>query len=182
MVMNTVLGGSFTSRLNQHLREDKGYTYGAGSAFGMRREAGPFLARAEIMADKSDSALFIFMNDLQSMHDSVPATELEKAKQYIQLGMPMDFETNGSIANQLSTYALYGLPLDEPTRAVSRVGAVTAADVASVARKYLDPSKFAIVVAGDAKTLVPMLRRTGLAPVEQRDGYGKPIPGRVIVP
>jgi predicted Zn-dependent peptidase len=177
-VMNTILGGSFTSRLNNNLREVKGWTYGAGSGFAMRREPGPFTARAEIEGPKSDSALFEFMKELENIRKPVPAEELAKAKKYMQLGLPSTFETTGDIAGQLTSYALYGLPLSEPTRAVGRIGAVTAADVQRVATKYVDPSKFAIVIAGDAKTIVPMLRATGLAPVELRDSYGKP----VIVP
>ena len=177
-VMNTILGGPFTSRLNQHLREDKGYTYGAGSSFSMRRQDGPFAARSEIMTAKADSALLIFMQDLQGIRTPVPAAELDKAKQYLQLGLPARFETTGSIARELSTYALYGLPLDEPTKAVAKIGAVTADELQRVANKYLDPSKLAIVVAGDAKTLVPMLRATRVGPVEMRDSYGKAIAGK----
>lgn len=174
-VMNTILGGAFTSRLNNNLRETKGYTYGAGSGFGMRDKAGPFISRAEIVAEKSDSALFEFIRELENIRKPVPADELEKARKYMQLGLPSAFETTGDIAAQLSSYALYGLPLDEPARAVSRIGAVTAEDVQQVAMKYLDPSKMAIVIAGDAATLIPMLRATGIAPVERRDSYGRPV-------
>lgn len=181
-VMNTILGGPFTSRLNQHLREDKGYTYGAFSGFSMRREPGPFTATSEIVSAKSDSALFIFMKDLDSVRKPVPPAELEKAQKYLQLGLPGRFETTGGIASALSTYALYDLPLDEPTRAVAKIGAVTAPELQRVANKYLDPSKLAIVVAGDAKTLVPMLRATKIGPVELRDSYGKPITRPVILP
>jgi zinc protease len=180
-VLNTILGGPFTSRLNQHLREDKGYTYGAGSSFSMRRQEGPFAARSEIGSTKADSALLIFMKDLDSIRKPVPAAELEKAKQYLQLGLPARFETTGAIAGQLSTYALYGLPLDEPTRAVAKIGAVTDAELQRVANKYLDPSKFAIVVAGDAKSLVPMLKATRAGPVELRDSYGKPVAGKAVI-
>lgn len=182
MVMNTVLGGSFTSRLNQHLREDLGYTYGASSGWAMRKEPGPFVARSEVFSGKSDSALLVFMKDLEGVRKSIPAEELEKAKKYLQLGLPGDFETTGAIANQLSTYALYGLPLDEPTRAVQKIGAVSEGDVTRVATTYLNPATFAIVVSGDTKTLVPMLTKTKVGPVELRDGYGKPIAKRVIVP
>lgn len=181
-VLNTILGGPFTSRLNQHLREDKGYTYGAFSGFSMRREPGPFTASSEIVSGKSDSALFIFMHDLESVRTPVPPEELEKAQKYLQLGLPGRFETTGSIASALSTYALYDLPLDEPTRAVAKIGAVNGGELQRVATKYLDPSKLAIVVAGDAKTLAPMLRATRIGPVEMRDSYGKPIGRPVILP
>uniref|UniRef100_UPI0013D904E4 M16 family metallopeptidase n=1 Tax=Stenotrophomonas maltophilia TaxID=40324 RepID=UPI0013D904E4 len=78
MVMNTTLGGSFTSRLNQNLRERKGYTYGARSSFTMRREAGPFTASAEIATANTDSALFEFMKELNAIRTPLPAAELAK--------------------------------------------------------------------------------------------------------
>ena len=172
-VMNTILGGAFTSRLNMNLRETKNYSYGASSGFSMRRDPGPFTARSEIQADKTDSALVEFMKELDNIRKPVAAPELDKAKKYLQLQLPSAYETTGSIAGQLSTYALYGIPLNEPTRAVARLGAVTAADVQRVATKYVDPSKLAIVIAGDARTLVPLLKATGIAPLELRDSYGR---------
>ena len=98
-VMNTILGGSFTSRLNNNLRETKGYTYGAGSRFEMRRAAGPFLATAEIVAAKTDSALIEFMKELNAIRQAVPADELSKAKRFLQLRLPAGFETTSQIAN-----------------------------------------------------------------------------------
>jgi predicted Zn-dependent peptidase len=177
-VMNTILGEPFTSRLNQNLREDKSFTYGAGSSFSMRREPGPFLASAEIRDTVTGAALVEFMKELENIHKPMPPAELEKAKKYLQLGLPASFETTGAIAGQMSTYALYDLPLNEPARAVAKIGAVTAADVKRVADKYLIPSQMAVIIAGDAKKIVPLLKATGLGPVEIRDSYGKP----VIVP
>ncbi|HMG95502.1 MAG TPA: pitrilysin family protein, partial [Gemmatimonadaceae bacterium] len=111
-VMNTILGGSFTSRLNQNLRETRGYTYGAGSRFDMRRAAGPFLASAEIVTAKSDSALLEFMKELNGIRQLVPPAELSRAKRYLQLQLPGNFETTQQIAAALVPVALYGLPLD----------------------------------------------------------------------
>ncbi|HYV96893.1 MAG TPA: pitrilysin family protein [Gemmatimonadaceae bacterium] len=177
-VMNTILGEPFTSRLNQNLRENKNFTYGAGSSFSMRREPGPFMASAEIRDTVTGAALVEFMKELENIRKPVPADELAKAKKYLQLGLPADFETTGQIAGQMATYALFGLPLNEPSQAVAKIGAVSTADVTRVANKYLDPSKMAIVIAGDAKRIVPLLKATGIGPVEMRDSYGKP----VIVP
>ncbi|HEY0663074.1 MAG TPA: insulinase family protein, partial [Thiobacillaceae bacterium] len=84
MVMNTILGGSFTSRLNNNLRETRGSTYGAGSGFDMRQAEGPFIARAEIVAAKSDSALIEFMKELRNIREPIPTAELDKAKRYLQ--------------------------------------------------------------------------------------------------
>ncbi len=174
-VLNTVLGGAFTSRLNNNLRETNGYTYGAGSSFAMRREAGPFVARAEIVAAKSDSALLEFMKELAAIRERVPDDELAKAKQYLQLGLPSSFETTQDISAALSALALYGIPLTQPEEEVARIAAVTAEDVQRVARRYLDPARMAIVIVGDAAAIEASLRATGIAPVERRDIYGRPI-------
>jgi predicted Zn-dependent peptidase len=157
-VLNTILGGSFTSRLNQNLRETKGYTYGAGSGFSMRRMAGPFTASAEVVSAKTDSALIEFMKELRAIRDTVPSDELAKAKRYLQLGLPEDFETTGSIAGQLLPLLTYGIPLDFYNSAVENIGAVTQADVQRVARQYVNPDKLTLVIVGDRKAIEPGLR------------------------
>ena len=164
-VLNTVLGGSFTSRLNQNLREAKGYTYGARSAFSLLRAPGPFVAEAEVTAEKTDSALVEFMKELRAVADTVPAAELEKAKRYLALQLPGAFETTGDIAGQLVPLVVYGLPLDFYNQFTARVEAVTQADVQRAARRYLDPSKFVVVVVGDRKSVEPGVRRLNLGPV-----------------
>jgi zinc protease len=157
-VMNTILGGAFTSRLNQNLREVHGYTYGAGSGFGLRRSAGPFVASAEVVTAKTDSALIEFGKELRAIRDTVPAEELSKAKRYLQLGLPGNFETTTGIAGEFLPLLAYGVPLDFYATAVERYGAVTQADVQRVARQYVDPDKLTIVIVGDRKTIEPGLR------------------------
>jgi predicted Zn-dependent peptidase len=164
-VLNTVLGGSFTSRLNQNLREARGYTYGAGSAFELRRAVGPFVAEAEVTGAKTDSALAEFMKELRAIGDTVPAAELDKAKRYLVLQLPSRFETTGDIAAQLVPLVVYGLPLDFYNQFTARVQAVTQADVQRAARRYVDPSRFVVVVVGDRKTVEPAVRRLNLGPV-----------------
>lgn len=175
MVMNTALGGSFTSRLNANLRETKGYTYGAGSSFTMRREAGPFTARAEIVREKTDSALIEFMKELTAIREAMPDEELAKTRRYLQLGYADRFESTADIASQIASLVPYALPLSTLGAFESGIGRVTGADVQRVARQYLDPARLAIVIAGDRETIEPALRATGVAPVELRDLRGKPI-------
>ena len=127
IVMNTALGGSFTSRLNHNLRETKGYTYGASSGFAMRRAPGPFTASAEVVAAKTDSALIEFMHELRAIRDSMPNEELEKTKRYLQLQFPGSFETTGGIAGQLSQLVRYDVPLSFYDSYTERVAAVAAA-------------------------------------------------------
>lgn len=174
-VLNTILGGSFTSRLMQNLRETHGYTYGARSSFDMRRAAGPFTASAEVVAAKSDSALVEFMKELSSIRDTVPVAELSKAKQYMQLGLPSDFETTQQIATALVPVALYDLPLNFYDSYVQSVEAVTQADVQRVARQYINPASLAIVIVGDRKSIEPGLKALNVGAIVVRDFFGQPI-------
>jgi len=174
-VMNTILGGSFTSRLMQNLRETRGYTYGASSRFDMRRNAGPFLASAEIVAAKTDSALLEFMKELNAIRQSVPASELSRAKRFLQLQLPGNFETTQDIAFQLVPVALYGLPLDYYNNYVQNIEAITEADVARVAQQYINPGSLAVVIVGDRKSIEPTLKAINVGPVVIRDISGQPI-------
>jgi zinc protease len=175
MVMNTILGGSFTSRLNNNLRETKGYTYGAFSSFDMRQAEGPFRAQAEIVAAKSDSALMEFFKELRSIRTNVPAQELDKAKRYLQLQLPSRFETTGDIAFNLVPIGLYDLPLDYFNSYAQKIGAVTNADVNRVAQQYVRPENMSVVIVGDLKTIEQGIRAVQIGRVEVRDLSGRPI-------
>jgi len=168
-VMNTILGGSYTSRLNANLRETKGYTYGASSGFGLRRSAGPFIASAEIVTAKTDSALIEFLKELRAIRDTVPADELAKAKRYLQLGLPSSLETTQGIAQEFLPLIAYGIPLDFHASAVQRYGAVTQADVQRVARQYIDPDRLTIVLVGDRKVIEPGIRALNPGEIVTRD-------------
>ena len=130
-ILNTVLGGAFTSRLNTNLREKHGYAYGAGSAFDMRLNAGPFYAAAGVQTDKTSEALKEFFNELNGIRAAMPEAELEKAKNYVALALPRSFETTSSIAASLAQMFIYGLPDDYFATFTDRVRAVTVADVRS---------------------------------------------------
>ena len=174
-VMNTALGGSFTSRLNQVLREDKGYTYGASSRFDMRKSGGLFIASAEIVSAKSDSALVDFMKQLSAIRDTIPAVELSKTERYLQLELPSAFETTGEIAMRLSDVALYGLPLDYYNHVVDQIGSVTQSEAQRVAEKYIDPSHLTVLIVGDRKTIEGPIKALNIGPIVYRDTNGNPI-------
>src|SRR5258706_5421131 len=91
-----------------------------------------------------------FLKELRRIRDdAVPEPELAKAKQYINLGLPGDFETTAGAAFRFRDLLVYGLPLDYYSGYADRINAVTAADVQRVARRYIDPDKFDIVIVGD---------------------------------
>lgn len=166
LVMNTMLGGSFTSRLNMNLREDKGFTYGARSGFDHRMGAGPFTAAAAVETAVTDSAVVEFLHEMRRIRDErVTDAEIERAINYIAYGLARRFETTNDLATNLADAELYGLGDDYFDRYVARVRAVTAEDVQRVARTYLDPSRWAIVIAGDRSAIEAPLRGLGIGDV-----------------
>ncbi|CAN5423418.1 hypothetical protein BH24GEM3_BH24GEM3_24680 [soil metagenome] len=160
LVMNTILGGAFTSRINLNLREDKGYTYGARSAFEMRRELGGFVASAGVQTPSTRESVIEFMKELEGIRGAIPLTEqeVEFAKNSIVRREPLGLETNGQIASRIQEMILYDLPPDYLDSYTQRVAAVTHADVERVARQYLTPERFAIVVVGDRSVVEEGLR------------------------
>jgi zinc protease len=164
--MNTILGGSFTSRLNNNLREVHGYAYGAGSGFDMRGGPGPFAASAGVQTDKTAEALTEFFNELNGILKPVPAEELARAKNYVSLRYPSAFETTGDISRRLEDALVYHLPDDYFAKYVQNIQAVTAADVQRVAQKYIQPGRVIVIIVGDLKTIEPGIRALNLGPIK----------------
>jgi predicted Zn-dependent peptidase len=164
-VLNTVLGGSFTSRLNQNLREKHGYTYGAGSRFEMRLSSGAFMAGAGVQTDKTAEALAEFFKELRAILEPIGDEELARAKNYLALGFPAEFETIGDLSGHLEEIAVYGLPDDYFSRYVAGIQAVAAAAVQKAAAARIRPERMAVVVAGDRKVIESPIRALALGPL-----------------
>lgn len=165
-VFNTVLGGSFTSRLNQNLREAHGYAYGASSGFAMRMAAGPFQAAAGVQTDKTVESLREFFAELDAIREPMPESDLTRGKNYQALGFPQGFETLTGMASQLAALAVYGLPDTYFNEYVPKIQAVTVAEAQAAARKYVQPDQFAIVVVGDLSKIEKGIRDANFAPVK----------------
>ena len=164
-VLNTILGGSFTSRLNQNLREKNQFSYGASSRFDMRLSAGPFFAGAGVQTDKTADAVREFFNELNGIGKPVSVEELNKAKNYIALGFPSEFETSEDLASHIEEMIVYKLPDSYFEQYVTNIQAVTAAAVQKAAANYIQPGRFAVVVAGDRKAIEAGIRDLKLGPV-----------------
>jgi len=164
-VMNIVLGGSFTSRLNQNLREEHGYAYGAGSGFSMRLAAGPFVAQAAVQVDSTVESLVEFFREFEGMQEPVPPDELARARSLEALSFPRGFETTGGMVLRLVDLAVYDLPDAYFEEYVQRIQGVTPADVQRVAVDLLTPDELLVVVVGDLAVIEEPVRAAEIAPV-----------------
>jgi zinc protease len=165
-VMNTVLGGSFTSRLNTILRERMGVTYGASSRFRLRRNGGLFMAGAAVSSDAAARSAEVVVEEMDRLRsEPVPSEELLRAQSYIALGLPRSFETTSDIMTHVRDQILYGLPADYWQTYVDRVFAVTAEDLLAAAARHLHPEACTIVVVAEQKDVFRGLEQTGLGEV-----------------
>ena len=168
-VMNTLLGGSFSSRLNTNLRETKGYTYGARSGFDFQPLPGAFTASADVRTDVTDSSLVEFYRELRRIRDTlVDPVELERTKQYLALRIPGTFERTSQMAGNLATLLTFGLPFSWFDDYVRRIMAVTAEDVQRVARRYVHPDSATIVIVGDVAKIKAGVERLQLGSLTMR--------------
>ena len=169
IVLNAALGGQFVSRVNLKLREEKGYTYGARTGFDWRRGAGTFTLEASVETRVTRDAVVDALAELEAVRGDRPVSgaELDLARASLTRGYSRNFETAGQVARSVSQLALYDLPDTYFEQFVSTMDAVTEADVARVARQYLDPALMTTVVVGDRAAVAAGLGTLGFgAPTE----------------
>ena len=166
-VMNAVLGGLFSSRINLNLREAHGYTYGAFSAFEWRRAAGPFMIQTAVKSDVTGAAVREILHEIERMRsETISADELTLATSYLDGVFPIRYETTAAIATALSNLVIHGLPDDFYDQYRTRVREVTTRDVLRAAQQHLHPDQLRIVVVGDPGVIAEPLAEINGAPVE----------------
>jgi zinc protease len=164
-VMSAILGGLFNSRLNMKLREEKGYTYGAGAGFDMRRGAGPFAARAAVNTEVTVPAILDFLAELTRMRTvPVEAAELAAARDFLIGVFPLRFETAGAVVGSLGSLTVHGLSVEELIGYRAAIEAVTVDDI-SAAAQHLDVDGAAIVLVGDFDAFREELEAADLGPI-----------------
>lgn len=163
VVMNTILGGAFSSRLNLSLREKHGFTYGVSSGFAMRRSPGSFLISTAVQTEVTAAAVREVLATLDGMRSAeVTQAELDDARNYLAGIFPLRVQTTDGLAARLAELVIYGLPADYFEHYRERMLAVKADEVLRAARSYLRPTELAVVVVGDAAKVRGPLAELGL--------------------
>ncbi|HUB52595.1 MAG TPA: pitrilysin family protein [Terracidiphilus sp.] len=163
-LLDTILGGMFSSRININLREVHGYTYGARSRFSYRRAPGPFSISAAVRTDASASAVVEVFREIEKLqqHPAEPQ-ELAIAKEYLARSVISQFQTIGSSTNALSELFVYGLDVDAHRTAVEKIASVTLDEVHRAANR-LTRESMTVVVVGDVSKIEKNLHELVLEP------------------
>ncbi|HEY0544142.1 MAG TPA: pitrilysin family protein [Pyrinomonadaceae bacterium] len=173
LLLHTMLGGSFSPRVDQNLRENKGYTYGASTVLDTRRALGTFRATAEVRTPVTGASLKEFFYELDRIRtEPIPAQELQDNKAFLVGLLPIRIETQEGLTDQLVQSKMFNLPDDYLQTYREHINAVTATDVQRVAQKYLMTDKEAIIIVGDAAAIMDQVKPYAQT-VEIYDSSGK---------
>jgi zinc protease len=166
-VMNTALGGLFSSRINLNLREKHGFTYGAASTYLCRRGAGPFFVGTGVRTDVTGRAVEEIFRELALMRETeLSGEELSRARDSIAQSLPGSFETSSQTASTIGQLFVHGLPDDYYRGLPEEINRVTAADVRRVADRHIRPDEMVVVAVGDASQILPQLETLQLGPIK----------------
>jgi zinc protease len=175
-VMNAILGGLFSSRINLNLREKHGYSYGAKSSFTYLKNFGWFTASAGVRTDATSPATREVFSEVRRIDkEPVSAEEMKLAKELLAGALPARFQTTVQTVNALTDVVLYDLGLDYYNGYAKRVMTVSDTQVQASAKKYLVPEKMVVVAVGDRKKIEAEMKTLGLGVIQVRDAEGKAI-------
>ncbi|MGS1080001.1 M16 family metallopeptidase [Pseudoxanthomonas beigongshangi] len=164
-----LLGGGFSSRVNLNLREEKGYTYGAGTRLSASRAGGDLVSQADVRNEVTGASLKEFFGEFDRMrNEPVPAKELDDTKRYIAGDYVLSNQLQGAVAGTLAKNWLIGLPSDFLGQYVPRLRQIDAAKVQAVAKQYFDPKQQSIIVVGDGKAIAEQLKPYGAFQTSQK--------------
>lgn len=163
---NYRIGGAFTSILNQILREEKGFTYGANSYFQEMKMKAPFIAATSVRSDATFESVKIIKDEMEKYRNGINEKDLQFIKDCMILSNALRFETNGSLVGMLATISKYGLPDDYIKQEENVIKSMTIEEHKAITDKYILPDKMYYVIVGDGATQLKPLEKIG---------FGKPV-------
>ncbi len=165
-VMNYKLGGSFNGKVNMVLREEKGFTYGANTYFSGNEFTGSFTAYSSVRSSATAESVSIFKDIMTKYRDGITDEELQFTKNALLKSNALRFETLWSLIGMLQEISSYNKPKDYIKMEEEIITGMTSDKLKALAQKYLNPDKMYYVVAGDAKTQVPVLKKLKIGEIE----------------
>ena len=175
--MNTLLGGSFTSRINMNLREDKHWSYGAGSLLFDARGQRPFIAYAPVQTDKTKESIAEVVKELNGIGGSRPIEpgELMKAQASLTLTLPGSWETMNALGSSIGNIVRYGLDDRYYDTYAGKIRGLKIGDIVPAAKVTIQPDKLVWVIVGDRAKIEAGIRELGLGEIRVIDADGKPV-------
>ena len=175
LLLNMILGGQFSSRINLNLRENKGYTYGAFSSFNYYKEAGFFIVSSSVNAVNTADSLVEIAHELEKIREGINIGELNFAKSSLIRRFPSGFETNRQIAASLTRMIMFSLPFDYFNTYLNRINTITMEDINSAADYFILPDKCFTVIVGDKESIIKQLDEKGINSLVELDYKGNKI-------
>jgi zinc protease len=171
-IMNTILGGQFSSRINLNLREKRGFTYGAGSSINYYKHAGFFEVSTAVNIQNTGEAVGEIMNELEMIRKKIDDDEIEFAKSYLIKQFPSKFETYSQIAQNILPLIIHNLPIDYYSNYTSMLENVSKKEIIESAVEYILPEFMTILVVGDKNQIIPQMKKIANAEAIELDIYG----------
>lgn len=154
LILNTMFGGFFTSRINKNLREVNGYTYGARSYFNFRKYLGDFCIETNVENSLTYKAIKEIILEMKRLiEESITDEELDSVKKYLTGSFPLQLETSNAIANKILNLDLYGIEENFYDNYISKINSITKEDVNEAAKKYIHPDNLVISIAGNTDVI-----------------------------
>ncbi len=156
-IMNTILGGQFTSRINLNLREDKGYTYGASTSFYFNRISGRFSAQASVQSEHTYDAIVEMMKELKGITEGIKTEEAELSKAYLIKRYPSMFETYSQVGKNMAMLSVFDLPHDYFNTYIEKMESTTLDEIEAAGRNNISLDDMNILVVGNKEVVIPQL-------------------------
>jgi predicted Zn-dependent peptidase len=175
--MLSVFGGDFVSRLNMNLREDKHWSYGAGSILWDAKAQRPLLAYAPVQTDKTKESAQEIIKEFKAFVGDKPVTqqEYERTKNNTSLQLPGRWETNDAVSNSVQEIVKYGLANDYYKTFDKNVRALSLEDIQKVSKQLVQPSKLTWFVVGDKEKVIKGLKEVGFDEIVEIDPDGNTV-------
>ena len=168
LVLNQILGGQFTSRLNESLREERGLTYGVRSSFDFRKQPGPFSVSASVQTEKVGEALEQIRIELEAIAGDRPPTaaELDDARRSLIDGHPRHFESTGALVSRFAGLVIHDLPVDHDAGFADRLSEISVDSLQAVAAREIVANALVVIIVADASRVRDQLEKLDWAPLE----------------